>query len=435
MLVAGGLGAQDPAPASAPSPALAAKVAALTAQIRAENLERTVRELVGFGTRQTLSPRDDPKRGTGAARNHLEARLRAIAEGSGGRLVVARETYTEPSQRLGREVEVVNIVARLEGGEPGRVFVIGGHYDSINSDRADPEGDAPGANDDASGVAVVLEACRLLSTVPLRATILFVCYDGEEFGLLGSTGHAKALSQAGARVEGMITNDIVGNTRGLDGRTHDSALRCFSYSARGNDSTSRSLARAATWAARTHVPGFAVQLVYRGDRYGRGGDHQPFFANGFPALRFSELREDWSRQHKKVTQRDGRPYGDLPEYVDFAYLAKVCAVNVALLAELASAPPAPAQVNARGATDRYAVQLRWPAATGAAAYEAVWRLTTAPDWEHARLLGPDTQAVLADVLLDDVVVGVRSVGADGSRSMATTPPEPDALAQRPPRNR
>ena len=410
--------------------------------VEAAKLEQSVRDLVAFETRQVLSSTSETGRGTGAARTYLEQRFAELVPLSGGRLTVEREVYRAPSRRLGQEVELVNIVATLRGvSDPERIYVVGGHYDSINSDPRDAEGAAPGANDDGSGTALVLEACRALCGVPWAATILFVCYDGEEMGLLGSTAHAQALAEAGAVVDGMITNDIVGNTMGMDGVRRDDYLRCFSYAPRGNDSRGRSLARAATYATR-HDGGVDVRMVFRGDRYGRGGDHAPFFREGYPSLRFTEPREDYSRQHQNVTERDGEPYGDLPDFMDFEYLAAVCQLNVALLGELASAPPSPASVRVRGARDAYDIHVEWQAVEAAADYEAVWRMTTAADWEHARLLGESAsssgdrlRAVLPGLCLDDLVVGIRSVGEDGARSRVTTPPEPDAFQQRSTRGR
>ena len=405
-----------------------------------KKVERTIRDLVGFGTRQVLSATDDPERGTGAARGYLEARYRELIESSGGRLLVERQGFDVPCRRRGlpETVHVVNIVATLPGtADPDRVYVIGGHYDSRNSDVADPAGLAPGANDDASGTAAVLEACRLLCGGEYPATLVFVAYDGEEQGLLGSTAHAAALAEAGVQVDGMITNDIVGNTLGMDGVRRDDHHRVFSYSARGEDSRGRSLARAVTWAAR-RLDGFDAKLVFRGDRYGRGGDHRPFFERGFPAVRFSEPREDYSRQHQDLSERDGRPYGDLPEFVDFDYVATVAALNAAVLAELASAPPAPAYVRVSGARDRYDTFVTIRPVETAAAYELLWRETTAADWQQRRLVGADTidfgeqggRIVLEGVCIDDVVVGVAAVSAGGQRSRATAAPEPDAMVYR-----
>jgi len=425
---AAAVGGEDP---------ILARVAASLARIDPARIEATVRDLVAFGTRHVASATDRDDHGTGAARRYLQQKLQGYAAASDGRLAVERQEFDVAAARLRRDVHLCNIVATLRGStDPGRVYVLGGHYDSINARTQDAEHAAPGANDDASGTAVVVEACRVLAGEALAATVVFVCYDGEEMGLLGSTAHADALAQASVEVDGMITNDIVGNTLGVDGVRRTDWLRCFSYAPRGNDSTGRSLARAVTWAAGRHVPGFEVRLVLRGDRYGRGGDHQPFFRAGFPAVRFTEPREDYSRQHQNVTERDGKPYGDLPEFVDFAYAARVCAVNVATVMELACAPKPPSMVRVRGARDRYAVEVTWPAVAGTAGYELVWRSTTAADWEHARRLAeadPERAQVRAtlDECIDDIVVGVRSVGADGARSRVTTPPEPDAFDSRP----
>ncbi len=432
------LAAALPLPQESRPIAIKDRVARMLEEVDAKQLKRTIRDLVGFGTRHVASATHSKERGTGAARSYLEERLRSFIAQSGGRLSVARESFKVMNRRIGGEVEVVNIVATLAGTtDPDRVYVVGGHYDSRNGNGRDGRKDAPGANDDGSGTAAVVELCRIMSKREFAATIKFVCYDGEEVGLVGSGAHAKALANADVRVDGMITNDIVGNTLGMDGVRRTGYLRCFSYAATGNDSNGRSLARAATRAARQHVRGLKVKLIYRGDRYGRGGDHKPFRAAGYPSIRFTEPREDYSRQHQDVTVRDGRPYGDVLEYVDFDYLAKVAEVNLALLAELASAPPAPDRTSARGSRDSYDVNLSWTPVLGVERYEVVWRQTTAADWEHQKLVDQPQrgrwgiQALLEDVCLDDVVVGVRSVGKDGSRSRVTTPPEPDRFNLRP----
>ena len=434
--------------AASPQNPIEPAVRVLTRKVDPARLERTVRDLVGFQTRHVLSATEQDGVGTGAARDYLQAQYEALIPKSDGRLTVGRESYEVLAQRLRRrDLPVVNIVATLKGTtDPDRVYVVGGHYDSINGNPRDGKGVAPGANDDASGTAVALEACRVLCEKPLAATILFVAYDGEEQGLLGSAAHAQALADAGAKVDGMITNDIVGNSMGMDGVRRDGYVRCFSYAPVGNDSLGRSLARAATFSADRHLHGnhFGVRLVFRGDRYGRGGDHRPFFNHGWPSLRFTEPREDYSRQHQNVTERDGKPYGDLPDYMDFEYLANVARVNVAVLAELASAPPTPATLRVSGARDAYDTLLYWSPVEGAEDYEVVWRDTTAADWQHALLASKAAEPAklsqrrgrsmmrirLAGVCLDEVVVGVRSVGKNGSRSRVSTPPEPDAFNQR-----
>ncbi|HEX5050470.1 MAG TPA: M20/M25/M40 family metallo-hydrolase [Planctomycetota bacterium] len=420
------------------------RIAANLAAIDPARIEATVRTLVGFGTRHVLSRTDSDTEGTGAARKWLRGQFDAMATASGGRLTVALQAETVPCTRPGmpNEVPIVNVIATLRGvTDPDRLYVMGGHYDSRNSRGADGEGLAPGAVDDASGTAVALEACRVMCTQPLAATVVFVAFDGEEQGLLGSKAHAKALADAGASVDGMIGCDIVGNTLGMDGARYDRHVRCFSYAVSGNDSFGRSMARAVTRAARTHVPGFGVELIFRGDRYGRGGDHRSFFEQGFPAVRLTEPREDFSRQHQDVTEREGKRYGDLPDYADFAYTANVTRVVVATLLELASAPPPPLVVKADLRRDRYDTEIVYELPEGVEQCEFVWRATTAPDWTHVvdmatarpapaagragRLL-----ATLPGVCLDDAVVGVRCIGPDGSRSRVATPPDPDRLDQR-----
>jgi acetylornithine deacetylase/succinyl-diaminopimelate desuccinylase-like protein len=424
-------------------PPIGDTIAPLVGAVDARRIEQSVRALVGFGTRHVLSRTDSGTEGTGAARKWLRAQYEAIAATTGGRLTVALQEETVPCTRPGMptQVPIVNVIATLRGTtDPDRVYVVGGHYDSRNSRGEDGKGGAPGATDDASGTAAALEACRVMAAASFPATLVFVAYDGEEQGLIGSAAHARALAAAEARVDGMITCDIVGNTLGMDGQRHDRHVRCFSYAPSGNDSLGRSLARAVTRAAAAHVRDFGVKLILRGDRYGRGGDHRSFFDQGFPAVRFSEPREDFSRQHQDVVERDGKPYGDLPEWTDFAFTANVTRVVVATLAELASAPPPPRAISAQLRRDRYDTELVYELPPGVERCEFVWRETTAADWTHVvdmataapqptrsnRLL-----ATLPDVCLDDVVVGVRTVGADGARSRVSTPPEPDRFDQRP----
>ena len=433
---AAALGAQAPTP-------IRERVAVALAQVDAARIETTVRTLVAFGTRHVLSRTDSDTEGTGAARKWLRGQFEAIAATSGGRLSVALQEAVVPCVRPGMplSVSIVNVIATLRGSsDPDRIYMVGGHYDSRNGKGEDGVGAAPGAVDDASGTAVALEACRVLSAQSFAATLVFVAYDGEEQGLLGSQAHAKALAEASARIDGMIGCDIVGNTLGMDGMRYDRHLRCFSYAPSGNDSLGRSLARSLSYAAATHVPEFGVKLVFRGDRYGRGGDHRSFFEQGFPAVRCSEPREDFSRQHQNVTERDGKPYGDLAEFADFRYTANVTKVVVATLAELASSPPPPLVVSAQLRRDRYDTEIVFELPTGAENCEFVWRETTAPDWtavvdmtaaKVAPSRGKRLTATLPGVCLDDVVVGVRSIGADGSRSRVATPPEPDRLDQRP----
>ncbi|MCK5940454.1 MAG: M20/M25/M40 family metallo-hydrolase, partial [Planctomycetes bacterium] len=368
--------AQDP---------IQARIAEAVGQVDAARIEATVRKLCSFGTRHVLSRTDSDTEGTGAARKWLKAAYEEIAATSGGRMTVRLQEADVPCQRNGmpRQVRVVNVIATLRGTtDPSRIYVVGGHYDSRNSDGADGKNAAPGAVDDASGTAVALEAARVLAKRSFPATIMFVAYDGEEQGLLGSKAHAQHLAEADADVDGMITCDIVGNTTGMDGNTYDGYVRCFSYAPTGNDSFGRSMARAVSRAGRRYVDGFDVKLIQRGDRYGRGGDHRSFFDQGYPAVRLTEPREDFSRQHQNVRPRDGKPYGDLPDYADFAYSAKVARVVAATLFELASAPPPPLVSNARLARDAYDTQVVFKLPDGVSRCEFVWRETTEADWTN-----------------------------------------------------
>ena len=371
------------APAFAQVDPIRAALTEAVKEVSSARIEATVRRLCDFGTRHPLSRTDSDTEGTGAARKWLKAAYEEIAKTSGGRLTVALQTAKVPCTRPGmpREVEVVNIIATLRGtSDADRVYVVGGHYDSRNGKGQDAVNLAPGAVDDASGTAVAMEACRVLAKREFPATIVFVAYDGEEQGLLGSKAHAAQMADDGAEIDGMITCDIVGNTMGMDGRRYTDFVRCFSYSRMGNDSFGRSLARAVSRAGREYVPDFRVKLIYRGDRYGRGGDHRSFFDHGYPAVRMTEPREDFSRQHQNVRPKDGKPYGDLPDYADFGYSARVARVVVATLGELASAPKPPLVTGARLARDAYDTELYFRLPKGVTRYEFVWRETTEADW-------------------------------------------------------
>jgi len=394
-------------------------------------LGRTVRALAAFGTRHSGSALDDPARGIGAARRWLVAEFAAIAAGTDGRMVVEEQAFNAPaSERLPQGARLANVYAMLRGTDEAqreRIYVVSGHYDSRASDAADATSDAPGANDDASGVAVVLELARLFASSPPPSTLIFLCVTGEEQGLLGAGHFAQQARAQGWRIEGMFTNDIVGNSRGRDGKPDRSHVRLFSDGIRRSDnpmeakllasmglesdSPSRQLAR---FAAAHAPPGFAIRLVYRPDRFLRGGDHMPFHEAGFPAARFTEPFEDFDRQHQDVREEAGRGFGDTPELVDYAYLALVARANAAVLQALATAPAPPPRVRIHTARLENDTTLSWDASPGAAAYEVVWRATTEPDWTGARRV----KGLLTTLPLskDDLHFGVRALGADGRAS-------------------
>jgi Zn-dependent M28 family amino/carboxypeptidase len=319
-----------------------------------------------------------------------------------------------------------------------RVYVVSGHYDSMPSSPTDATSDAPGANDDASGTAAVLEMARVMSRQHFDAPIVFMTVAGEEQGLLGATHAAEEMKQRGWNVRAMLDNDIVGNTSGGNGIHDDKAVRVFSEgvptdetpaqaairrSVGGeNDSVSRQLARYVKETGDRFVNGFRVTLIYRRDRYSRGGDHIPFLERGFPAVRFTEPNEDYRHQHQNVRTEEGVRYGDLPEFVDFPYVAQVARVNAAALAMLASAPDAPrnATLSARLSYD---TTLSWAASDDPdlSGYEIVWRPTDAPLWTKSRFVGKVTTFTLPGLSKDNYLFGVRAVDKLGRKSPISYP--------------
>jgi uncharacterized Ntn-hydrolase superfamily protein len=403
-----------------------------------ERVEADLRQLVSFGTRHTLGATDDPERGIGAARAWLAAEFARIgAEHHGGRLQVAQESFQlGASARAPNGVALVNVVATLPGSEPGRLVVLSGHYDSIPSARdPDPTRDAPGANDDGSGTVAVLEAARLLGGLQPRATLVFLCVAGEEQGLLGSRAQAEAWKAAGLEVEAMFTMDIVGGAVGESGLHEPWRLRVFSEgvpSASGaapvfgsdNDSSSRQLARYFERAAESAVPGFDVTLIFRQDRYLRGGDHRSFNDLGWPAVRLTEPHENYRHQHQDVRVVDGVQYGDLLEYVDCAYVARVAAAAGAACGELALAPASPraVQVDTRELTSD--TRLQWAAPVegdGVAGYAVLIRRTHEPTWTERRVVGRVDEVTLTALSKDDWLFAVEAFDDAGNRSRAVYP--------------
>ena len=412
-------------------------------EINARNIERTIRKLVSFGTRSTLSIQDDPNRGIGAARDFLYQEFLRIAAKSGGRMTVEKQSFLqEKAARIPTPTVITNVVATLKGTQSQaeqRVYVVSGHYDSMCSSPTDDKCDAPGANDDASGTAAVLEMARVMAPYKFDATIVFMAVAGEEQGLLGSTHFAEQVKQKGTDIEAMFTNDIVGNTLGGNGVRDRRTLRVFSEGVpssekpeeatvrRGvggeNDSASRQLARFIKQVAERYVPHVRVMMVYRRDRYLRGGDHIPFLERGFPAVRFTEPNEDYTHQHQTLRTEKGIKYGDLPEYVDFAYVADVARVNAASLAVLALAPAKPKGVSVLTARLTNDTDLKWEANTepDLAGYEIVWRDTTSPVWTNSRWIGNETAYTITGMSKDNYFFGVRAVDREGNRSPVSFP--------------
>ncbi len=411
--------------------------------IEARNVETSIRKLVSFGTRNTLSTQTDPKRGIGAARDWLFSEFQKIAASSGGRMTVEKQTFEQPKgDRIPSPTIITNVVATLRGTRTesaGRTYVVSGHYDSMCGSPVDGQCDAPGANDDASGTAVVLEMARAMAPHKFDATIIFMAVAGEEQGLYGATYFAEQAKQRNLDIEGMFTNDIVGNSLGGNGVRDRNTVRVFSEGVptdetpeeanvrRGvggeNDSTSRQLARFIKETGERYVRNMRVMMVYRRDRYLRGGDHRPFLERRYPAVRFTETNEDYRHQHQNVRIENGIQYGDLPEFVDFNYAANVARVNAAALAALALAPARPKGVGVVTARLTNDTDLRWEAnkETDLAGYEVVWRETTAPSWTNALFVGNVTSYTVKGMSKDNFFFGVRAVDRDGNRSPVSFP--------------
>jgi hypothetical protein len=436
LVTASAIAADAPA---APDP----DIVRLVREVSPARLETYVRTLAGFGTRHSLSATDDPKRGIGAARRWIRATLDRCAAESAARLKVEFDEFIqEATPRIPKATSLANVVATLEGVDPQareRMLVVSGHYDSMCGNVMNSECDAPGANDDASGTAVVIELACTFAKSRFPATVVFMAVAGEEQGLLGAAHWAKVAREKGMNVEAMITNDIVGNAHDENGHRDASTVRLFAEGVPAgkevteewqrrletggeNDSPARELARTIRDAAQRYVPEMTVKVVYRRDRYLRGGDHIPFLAQGYTAVRFTEAHEDFRHQHQDVRVVDGIQYGDLPQFVDFEYLAGVARVNAAALASLARAPSPPSGVRIETLQLENRTTLSWQANPEAdiAGYEIVWRETTSPFWQGAQLVGNVTRASVP-LSKDDHLFSVRAVGKSGQRSLATYP--------------
>jgi len=412
-------------------------------EIDSRNIEESIRKLVSFGTRNTLSAQDNPNRGIGAARDWLYAEFLEIAERSSGRMTVEKQAFEQPrAERIPQPTLITNVVATLRGSQPesvDRIYVVSGHYDSMCGRAIDGVCDAPGANDDASGTAAVLEMARVMSGYEFDATIIFMAVAGEEQGLLGATYFAEKAEENRLNIEAMFTNDIIGNTLGGNGVRDRQTIRVFSEGVpsnespqeanvrRGvggeNDSPSRQLARFIREVSERYVPQMKVMMVYRRDRYLRGGDHIPFLERGFPAVRFTEPNEDYTHQHQNVRTEKGLAYGDLPEFVDFAYVANVTRVNAAALAALALAPARPknAAILTTRLTNDTDLRLDANAEFDVTGYEVVWRATTSPVWTRSRAVGKVTSYTIKGMSKDNYFFGVRAVDREGNRSPVSFP--------------
>ncbi|GAB2615158.1 aminopeptidase [Paractinoplanes abujensis] len=411
---------------------------AILREIDPARIEAIVRKLVSFGTRHTLSSQDDPVRGIGAARDWIFAELQRCAATSGGRMTVELQSFVQPvSPRVPVPTTITNVIATLRGSvTPDRTYVVTGHYDSRVTDVMDAVKDAPGADDDASGVAVAMELARVLATRRPEATIVFAAVAGEEQGLYGSDHMAQVYRDRNTDVQAMFSNDIVGTGDAHDGtRPANRTVRLFvegvptsetaaeatvRKSVGGeNDGPSRQLGR---FVKDVEPEGTDVRVIWRRDRYLRGSDHISFLLRGYPAARFTEPRENFAHEHQDVRVENGVQYGDLIEFCDFGYIARVARINAAVLWSLAQAPGTPRGVVIDTTQLTNETTLRWELGTepDLAGYEVVWRETTASDWEHSRAVGKVT-TVTIDLSKDNVFFGVRAVDTEGHRSPVAAP--------------
>jgi Peptidase family M28 len=420
------------------------RIAAALQQVSAQRIQANIEKLVSFGTRLTLSAQDPGSiaagRGIGAAREWIKAEFERYSKDCGGCLEVKTDSFTQqPADRIPKATEITNVYAVLRGTDPEnakRIVLVTGHYDSRNSDTLDVSGDAPGANDDGSGTAVSLECARVLSKMKFPATIIFLTVAGEEQGLNGSSHFAKMAKEQGWNLEAVLNNDIVGGDKnpeqdhsvvrvfseGLSAAATEQDIRRIRNLGGENDSGSRQLARYVTDVGRSYDLGVKPLLVFRLDRYLRGGDHYAFNQQGFSAVRFTEFREDFHHQHQNVRTENGIEYGDSPKFVDFDYVARVARLNAATLAEMASAPAPPANVRLLTKNLENDSTLTWDPPSGglATAYEIVWRSTTDPNWEHVQKFGNATRATL-QLSKDNVIFAVRAIDKDRHRSLPVVP--------------
>jgi hypothetical protein len=399
-----------------------------------------VQKLTTFGTRHTLSSQTDPVRGIGAARDWIFAEMQGLAAPSNGRMTVQKQSFVQPpASRIPTPTVITNIIATLTGSvTPERVYVITGHYDSRVTDVMNFTSDAPGADDDGSGVATIMEIARVLATRQPKSTIVLAAVAGEEQGLYGSAFMAQQMKAAGADVQGMFSNDIVGSSTADDGTRDPHTLRLFAEGVPTtetaqqaqviqlvggeSDSVSRQLARFVDNVASNNATDMNVRIIYRRDRYDRGSDHISFLQQGYPAGRFTEPRENFAHQHQDTRVVNGVQFGDLIEFMDFDFLHRVVKVNAATIWSLANGPGTPKNAQIDDSVLTNDSTLTWAASTDPdiAGYEIVWRACTEPDWTHAIPVGNVTTATVP-LIKDNTFIGVRAVNTAGMHSPVAFP--------------
>ena len=405
-----------------------------------DRLRADVKKLADFGTRHTLSDTVSNTRGIGAARRWIKSEFEKTSQACNNCLDVFYQSDlvkkgTNP--RIVKDVEVVNVVAVQKGSKyPNRYILMSGDIDSRISDPTNYTDDAPGANDNASGMAGTLEAARVLSKYTFENSIIYVGLSGEEQGLFGGKGLAAYAKEQGWEIIGIMNNDMIGNIEGVDGVIDNRTFRIFSepvppteterqrnarrFYGGEVDGISRQLARFIYKTTKTYMPEMNPMMIYRLDRFGRGGHHRPFNDAGFAGIRIMEAHENYTQQHQDIRTENGINYGDTFEHVNFPYNAKLTAVNAINLASIAWAPPTPSNVGIGGIVEANA-RLQWDAVEGAVAYKVYWRDTTSPTWDNSRLITNGTSATLKGIVIDNFFFGVAAVGKDGHESPVAFP--------------
>lgn len=411
--------------------------------ISAANIEKDIKKLVSFGTRHTLSETESDTRGIGAARRWIKAEFEAISKDCGGCLEVYYQSEViSGEKRIPNPTEVVSVIAIQRGQtDPNRFVMMSGDIDSRISDVMNFTDDAPGANDNASGLAGTLEAARVLSKYKFNGSIVYAALAGEEQGLFGGKILAKQAKADGWRLKAVLNNDMIGNIEGVNGVINNTTARIFAEGTRQTeseddirnrrfrggevDSPSRNLARYIDWMADRYIPNLDTMVVYRLDRFRRGGHHRPFNDLGFPGVRIMETNENYNRQHQDLRTENGIVYGDTIDGVNFDYAAKLTALNAVSLAGMAWAPTPPAQVSIKGAVSPDTT-LSWQLADNKenpqlAGYKIYWRLTDAPQWQYSKFVGKVDSYTLKNVVIDNYFFGVASVSKDGFESPVVFP--------------
>jgi hypothetical protein len=413
----------------------------MVSEVSKDSLQSYIKKLVSYGTRNTLSTQTDPKRGIGAARNWVLSRFNEFAKASGGRLTAIIDTVTlQKSRRVDTTLLLGNVMATLKGTDANdnRIFIISGHLDNMRTNVMDRTGDAPGANDDASGVAAVMECARIMSKNSFPATVIFVAVSGEEQGLLGAEFMAEKAKKQNWNIEGVLNNDIMGSNNSSETNIiNNTKIRVFSEAfsvldtgrammnirnlGLENDGKARQLARYVKEIGERYVDNLEIVMVYRNDRFLRGGDHTPYVQRGYAAVRITEMNENYYHQHQDVRMENGIQYGDLPEFMDFEYLRKNACMNLSNLANLAKSPSMPQEVRieTRRLTNFSNISWKAPATGKVKGYYILMRETTSAVWQK-KIFTADLKIDLP-YSKDNYFFGVQSVSDDGNESLPVVP--------------